>query len=182
MGGKPVSSVIPIWPRDAVDTAQQFAAETDQARRFCRTCGRSRLVAIIDERGICRYCRLGLPVPKLFSRSRFRRARWMDAAAVALLMALMACLGVITFAASAKADGYMSDDEQLFADIYYTAVCDTLDDYRSIAGVVGVVQGVSEQGFHMTDSVDIVNYSVATYCPRHWWLLVATGQAARGGA
>lgn len=182
MGGSSVTDVYPIRLRDAVDTAQQFAAEIDQSHRFCRECGRSRLVAIIDERGICRYCRLSLPVPKLFGRSRFQRARWMDAAAVALLMALMMCLGVITFASTAKADGYMSDDEQLFADTYYTAVCDTLDDYRSIAGVVGVVQGVSEQGFHMTDSVDIVNYSVATYCPRHWWLLVATGQAARGGA
>lgn len=90
-----MSNVIPIWPRDAVDTAQQFAAEADQAHRFCRECGRSRLVAIIDERGICRCCRLGLPVPKLFGRSRFRRARWMDAAAVALLMALMAALGAI---------------------------------------------------------------------------------------
>lgn len=97
----------------------------------------------------------------------------------ALTVAVMVCLGVVS-APAAAADGVLSDEEQLFADLYYPAVCDTLDDYPSISGVVGVVQGITKEGFHMTDSVDIVNYAVSSYCPRHWRLLVATGQAAKG--
>ena len=177
-----MTDVYPIRLRDAVDTAQQFAAEIDQSHRFCRECGRSRLVAIIDERGVCRYCRLGLPVPKLFGRSRFRRAKWMDAAAVALLMALMMCLGVITFATTAKADGRLSDDELVYVELFGgTAVCPVITEYYGLSGVMGVHEAIMDAGFSADDAIDIINASVHEYCPDNWPLLVAIGKRFRSG-
>ena len=85
-----VTNLIPIWtPQDAVDTAEAFAAEIANAER-----------GVVLEAGPYRAPRLAL-VPQrssfLLSRSRERRARAMDFMAVSLLMALMACFGVIVY-------------------------------------------------------------------------------------
>jgi len=64
-----------IWsPRDAVTTAEEFAASIDQAE-------------VGQLREECR----------LFSRSRPRRAAVMDGVAVALLLALMALIGAAAY-------------------------------------------------------------------------------------
>ncbi len=122
-------SVTPIWtPEDAVDTAQAFAAEIDQAecgQRHCTRCGLSHLSVRIDPDGVCRRCkaaekvcccppaeepirplesqnRTGLGSRWLFSRSRFRRAAVLDGLAVALLMAVMAAVGCLVVLAGAR--------------------------------------------------------------------------------
>lgn len=98
--------VVPIWtPRDAVDTARLFHLELDNAERghrYCVRCDESQLVVRIDADGVCRYCKRRVRVSSmLFSRSRFRRAKAMDALAVALFMAFMAVFGALMFLAYA---------------------------------------------------------------------------------
>jgi hypothetical protein len=104
-----------------------------------------------------------------------------DRGAVAWLMAGSALLGAaVYFASPAKADGTLDSGEAAFVAKYgSSAVCATLDDYPSPAGVVGVAEGVVWAGWDADSAVDIVNASVATYCPRYWPLLQAVGRAAR---
>ena len=160
MGGNPVTNVHPIRRPDAVDTAKQFAAELDTPGR----------------RPALRW------TAKCFGRSRFRRAAVYDGLAVTLLMALMTCLGVVLFAASAKADGVIDDDEQVYADAYGGAICQVLDEHYSLAGVVGIYDVIVEQGYAPDSAVDIINVAVHEHCPDNWRLLVAIGRAARAGA
>lgn len=117
---------------------------------------------------------------RLFSRSRFRRAKLMDALAVSLLMALMAALGVVVFAASARADGVLQPDEEVYAIAWAPDICNVIDNRPNLRGVINVAQMVIADGWRPDEAVDIVNASVASTCPEHWPLLVAVGRAARG--
>lgn len=93
-----------IWsPQDAVDTAQAFALElhnAERGHRHCVRCDKSQLVVRIDTDGVCRRCkRHGRVSSALFSRSRNRKAKAMDALAVAFLMTFMATFGALMFLA-----------------------------------------------------------------------------------
>ena len=103
-----------------------------------------------------------------------------DRSAVALLMACSAFLGgALYFASPAKADGYLSPDEEVFVSLYgEAAVCRTISEYRT-PGVLGALEVIVDQGFTPEDAVDIVNASVESFCPENWSLLVAIGKAAR---
>lgn len=97
-----VKPLTPIWtPRDSVDTARLFHLEMDNAERghrYCVRCDKSQLVVRIDADGVCRYCKRRVRVSSmLFSRSRHRRAKVMDAVAVIMLMAFMAVFGALMF-------------------------------------------------------------------------------------
>lgn len=103
-----------------------------------------------------------------------------DRSAVALLMVTSAFLGAaMYFASPAKADGYLDDDELVYAEMYGPAVCSTLDEYRSVGGVMGIAEVIVEDGFAPDSAVDVINASVQAYCPEHWSLLQAIGKAAR---
>ena len=105
----------------------------------------------------------------LFTRSRFRRAQVHDALAVALLMALMAALGVITYAATAKAD---PDNTAIaWAAEYGPAVCQNLDDHDSVAGMYGTGRGIMDQGLTAEQAGQVIFFSVNEICPRHFDLL-----------
>lgn len=105
-----------------------------------------------------------------------------DRSAVALLMATSGFLGAaMYFASPARADGYLDDDEMVYVEMYGGAVCSTLDDYRSLAGVTGIAQAIVEDGFAHDSAVDVINASVQGYCPEHWSLLQAVGKASRAG-
>lgn len=89
----------------------------------------------------------------------------------------------VGLASPARADGTISDTEFAYIQMYgASAVCPTIDDYPTPAGVLGVEQGIEHDGFTADDAVDIINVSVHEYCPSHWPLLVAIGKAARGAA
>ena len=141
----------PIWtPQDAIDTAQAFHAEIENA-----------------ERGITvnkpRWTR------KLFGRSRFRRAAIYDGLAVTLLVALMAALGTVVYAASAKAD---DSDARAYAVEYGPAVCSVLDDYPSFDGIIGIGSAIVERdSLSAYDAGAAIGYSVRFLCPRHAGLL-----------
>ncbi|WP_313673309.1 hypothetical protein [Mycolicibacterium sp.] len=104
-----------------------------------------------------------------------------DRSAVALLMATSALLGAaVYFSSPARADGWLSDDEAVFVELYGEgAVCKTITEFRSAAGVLAVAEAITEQGFTPDAAVDVVNASVELYCPQHWSLLQAIGRAAR---
>lgn len=155
-----MSNVHPIRLGDPVDTAQRFADELGNA----------------DRRAGRRW------TAKCFGRSRFRRAAIYDGLAVTLLMALMACLGVVLFAASAKADGYLDDDELVFSELHGQSICDVITEYYGLSGVLGVHQAIMDEGFTADSAVDVLNFSVHEFCPDNWRLLVAIGRAARAGA
>lgn len=153
-----------IWtPQDSIATAQAFAAELANA-----------------ERGVAVTVPKVVSKSRLFSVSRERTARLYDGLAVALLLVVMAALGVIVFASSAKADGYLDDDEQVYVEMYgELAVCPTITEYRSLAGVMGIAEAIVEQGFSPDSAVDVINASVQAFCPQHWSLLQAIGKASR---
>lgn len=108
----------------------------------------------------------------LFSRSRFRRAKVLDALAVALLLAVVAALGcavVMLGTGTAKAD---SSDALAYAAEYGPAVCMTLDDYPTFGGIIGIGRAIVDQtGMSYHDAGQAIGYSVSELCPRHMGLL-----------
>ncbi len=82
---------------------------------------------------------------------------------------------VISFAPPAKADAAYS-----YAAHYGAAVCNTLDEYPTVDGVLGVGYAIVEDGLTAYDAGRAIFYSVADVCPRHLGLLrafAATGAA-----
>lgn len=109
----------------------------------------------------------------LLSTSRERKAKGMDTLAVALLMALMAALGCIVMllsAPDAKADE-PSDAAIEYASQRGRIVCMVLDEHNSIPGLIGVLQGVSEDGWTPYEAGQITAMSVYAFCPEHSDLL-----------
>jgi hypothetical protein len=88
---------------------------------------------------------------------------------------------ILTHSPAAHADGVLSDVEYAYVVVYgAAAVCPTLDDHPSKAGVFGIAEGIMDDGFDVDSAADIINASVREYCPRHWPLLQRIGAAARG--
>lgn len=83
-------------------------------------------------------------------------------------------------ASDARADGYLSDTETAYITAYGAgAICPTIIEFPSTAGVMGVMEGIHQDGFSYGDSVDVINAAVLAYCPAEWPLLQAIGRAAR---
>ncbi len=158
-----MTNIRPIWtPQDSIDTAQDFAAELDSAERGC-CCGPDPI------RPLQRQSRNRFGFSWLFSRSRERRARRMDALAVTLLMAVMAALGcavLILSTPQAKA-APQQDDAYAYAATFGLVVCSVLDDYSSFAGIAGIGQALAGEGWTGEDTGRIVGYSVMEFCPQH---------------
>ena len=114
-----------------------------------------------------------------------RRGRLLDALSVALLLALMAALGCIVMLASAphaKADSpspYVIDYAIENGDV----ACSVLDEYPSVGGLIGLMQGIAEHG-NMTpyEAGQVAGLAVYEYCPRYIPLLDRfTGMYAHSG-
>ena len=109
----------------------------------------------------------------LFSRSRFRKARVLDALAVALLLAVVAALGcavVMLGTGTAKAD---DSDALAFAAEFGPGVCLTLDEFPTFGGVIGVSTAIVNRGqLSYRDAGAAIYYSVSEICPRHLPLLL----------
>lgn len=130
-------------PRDPVDTAAQFHLEVDNA-----------------ERGSW-----------LMSQGRERKARLMDAAAVALLLALMAAIGAIIVILAAPAHAAPDPVAVQYAAHYASAVCATLDANPSTNGVHGVMQGIEGHGLTRPQAAYALALSVLEACPENSVLL-----------
>jgi hypothetical protein len=79
---------------------------------------------------------------------------------------------------AAKADP-LNDTQTAYVLTYHSAVCKTISAYPSEAGVAGVLSGIMDDGFGPVDAAEIVNASVAGWCPAWWPLLQAIGDRAR---
>jgi hypothetical protein len=98
---------------------------------------------------------------------------------LAFLGAILA--GCVLGTGVARADGYVDSAEHSYIIAYGpTAICPILDQFPSTAGVLGVAQGIVNDGFSPDNAVDIINAAVWEYCPRHWSLLERIGAEARG--
>ncbi len=153
-----------IWSvRDSIDTANAFHAEIANAERGESVREAETNSAVHNSR----WTRF------LFGRSRFRRARIYDGMAVGLLLVLMAALGVITWAASAKADPADTSDPVAvaFAAHYGAAVCSTLADYPSVAGLEGIMQAIEQEGLTPRQAGEAAALSVYELCPRYSYIL-----------
>lgn len=154
-----MNNIRPIWtPQDSIDTAQAFHMELHNAER-------------------------GVPERKsrLFSVSRERKARYLDALAVALLMILMAlfgCILVMLSAPHAKAD----PDSMVYAyaATFGGAVCETLDEYPSFAGIYGIGDAIAEDGLTYHQAGQVIAISVAEICPQHLALVKSFAASAAG--
>lgn len=169
-------SVRPIWtPADSVATAQEFAAELANAERgsVVQLAGRPPLTSgVMGDAGSNPVRPTRRWSSKLFGRSRFRRAAILDGLAVGLLMTIMGALGVVLFAASAKADPNVSDDVIDYAVRYGAgAVCPVLSEHHTVNGVMGVLLAIRDDGFSDYETGQIVGLSVAEYCPENQPLL-----------
>lgn len=79
---------------------------------------------------------------------------------------------------AARADGTLSPTEKAYADTYHSAICDTIRDYPTVGGVLGVWQGVQENsGLTLDNAGDVIDYAVGTYCPQYTGLLKRTADA-----
>lgn len=147
-------SMTPIWTsQDFDETVRDAQAVVEAGKRRFRIVGE-------DERGA--------PM-LLLSRSRERTARRMDAIAVALLLALMAALGCLVMLASAphaKAEP-MSDAAIEYASENGHLICQVLDEHRSVPGLLGVMQGVYEDGWSPYEAGQITGLSIYGFCPQH---------------
>lgn len=85
--------------------------------------------------------------------------------------------------APASADGYLTPQEEHFGDAVAESVCGYIDNVgvnaTSMAEAIKIIYTNTPANMDMTDAVDIINYSVYTYCPGHWDELVAFGEGAR---
>jgi hypothetical protein len=85
----------------------------------------------------------------------------------------------------ARADGILSPAEQSFADGGgAAAVCQYFTTHGATeSSALAMVRAImSVGGFTADNAVDIVNYSVDTYCHQYWQNLVDIGNAARNGS
>lgn len=140
---------------DAVDTATQFHLECNVKTQP-------------DSRFGC------------FSRSRYRKAKIMDALAAALFMAFMAVFGALMFlhtAPKAKAD----ETDPLayaYAATYADAVCSTLSGHPTPSVVLGIMAAIAEHGLTREQAAEAVVTSVSEVCP--WRMPILEAFAARG--
>lgn len=85
--------------------------------------------------------------------------------------------------AIARADGYLSEEEQTFGNAVSSELCIYLDQngvtFDSMYDLTKIIYENTSRRVDVSDSVDIVNYVVYEYCPRHWASLVAFGEGIR---
>lgn len=89
----------------------------------------------------------------------------------------------LLFSAPATADGYLSPQEEAFGDGIAVELCKMIDrigvNNVSMSEAIEIIYVNTPASMDMSDAVDIINYSVANYCPEHWAALVAFGEGAR---
>lgn len=94
--------------------------------------------------------------------------------------ALIAATGI------ARADGNLTLQEQHFGDSIAGSLCSYIDSAgvttSSMTRAMQIIYDNTGSQVDMSDTVDIINYVVSTYCPDHWRELVTFGDAYRHAA
>lgn len=100
-------------------------------------------------------------------------------AVVAATSALLLSPGV------ANADGYYTPGEKAVAAAMSDAICGYIDSHGvTMSSMTTVMRAVYQQDEVASygDAVDVINYAVENYCPRHWQELVSFGEGIRGAS
>lgn len=85
--------------------------------------------------------------------------------------AASAMAAAIITAPVASADAEPSPAVIAYAAYYGGVVCDVLDEYPTVSGLLGVMEAVENDGFTAYEAGQVVGMSVAEICPRHGRLL-----------
>ena len=83
----------------------------------------------------------------------------------------------------AHADGYLTPGEIAVADTFHGTIGGYIDDNGVTTSSMTELMGALYQRPEIAnygDAVDVINYTVKNYCPRHWSELVSFGSAIRG--
>ena len=160
---RPDNNIRVLWtPQDSIDTARQFHLELDNAERGndVEIADRAKMRQAFDPQGW------------LMSQGRERRARIMDALAVALLMALMGALGcAVLLMAAPKAKADADPVAVAYAAHFADAVCWTLTNHDTNSGVLGVLAAIKEDGLTTSQAAYAVTLSVMDVCPQQQYVL-----------
>jgi len=113
---------------------------------------------------------------------RYRiKAKLLDALGVTLLMVFMAALGcAVLILSSPKAKADVDDAAYAYAATFGGAVCETLDEYPSFAGIYGIGDAIAEDGLTYHQAGQVIAISVAEICPRHLALVKSFAASAAG--
>ena len=107
------------------------------------------------------------------NRSRFNRAKVMDAIGVTLLMLFSAAMGMIMLILSSPAAKADADPESVaYAAHYGGAVCAVLAEYPSTNGLQGILNSVQSDGLSAYQAGTVVALSVYESCPRFTYILI----------
>lgn len=103
-----------------------------------------------------------------------------------IILISAAVIGGVIVSGNAHADGYLSPQEERFGDAVAGPLCDYLDTAgvsdMSMTTSMKIIYRHTPANMDMSDAVDIINYVVDVYCPRHWDALVAFGDGYRSGS
>lgn len=101
-------------------------------------------------------------------------------------ISILIILGAAIAASStaiARADGILTAQEQRFGDQIGSALCSYIDTAgvttASMSEAMRIIYRNTPGNVDLTDTADIINYVVSTYCPNHWAELVTFGDAMR---
>lgn len=73
----------------------------------------------------------------------------------------------------AKADTHDDAIANQYANQYAGAVCSTLADYPSVAGLTGILQAINQDGLTNYQAGEAVGISVINLCPQYTWIIDA---------
>ena len=100
-----------------------------------------------------------------------------------VIMISAVVIASVIVSGKAHADGYLSPQEEYFGDAVAGPLCDYLDtagiNEGSMSTSMKIIYRHTPTNMDMSDAVDIINYVVDIYCPRHWNDLVAFGDKYR---
>lgn len=90
------------------------------------------------------------------------------------ILALTAAISTLLIVGGAWSVGVAKADEvDDYTALNAGAICLVLDDNPNTAGLLGVMEGVHDEGITSEDSGRVVAMAIETWCPRHWPLLLA---------
>jgi len=87
-----------------------------------------------------------------------------------------AIIGLALYGSAARAHADPIDDEAAALKI---SVCSTLDDYPSVAGVLGVMDSLTDHGATAHQAAGVVVAAITQDCPRHIGLLAEFGSQSQ---
>lgn len=76
---------------------------------------------------------------------------------------------ILGYALYGASDAHAAPDQAVinYEARYAEAVCSVLDQYPTFAGIVGIAQAITDDGFTAYEAGQVIAMSVSDVCPRH---------------